>query len=146
MGDTGSLFIGFMIGIAIIVSMNLNGQYGGAIFDYPIQSKLAVMLGFFFLPLADTLRVFITRIRKGKSPLYPDKTHIHHFLLRIKGYSHAKCAIVLFLFQIFVSTLILALSLWLDDTWLALVIFLLWVIYVFALKLFVNKHIERTKK
>ena len=145
MGDTGSLFIGFMMGIAIIATMNLSGQYGGDILGLPIQSKLAVILSFFFLPLADTLRVFITRIKKGKSPFYPDKTHIHHFLLRIKHFSHAKCAIILFCLQIFVSSLVLGTSLFLTDTWMALVLLLLWILYVLFVRLLVKKNINNSK-
>ena len=40
------------------------------------------------------LCVFTTRILKGKSPFYPDKTHIHHLLLDL-GFSHLQGTAVL---------------------------------------------------
>jgi len=46
------------------------------------------------IPLYDTLRVFTTRILKGKSPFYPDKTHIHHLLLDL-GFSHLQGTAIL---------------------------------------------------
>ncbi|MDR1725627.1 MAG: undecaprenyl/decaprenyl-phosphate alpha-N-acetylglucosaminyl 1-phosphate transferase [Bacteroidales bacterium] len=146
MGDTGSLFIGFMIGISIIVCMNLNTKYNAEIFDYHIKSNLCVILCLFFLPLADTLRVFILRVRKGKSPLYPDKTHIHHLLLRVKGLSHMQCAITTFFIEIITIIIMSFLSFFLNDNWLAIVIFIYWLIYVFGLKFFVKENIKHNNK
>jgi UDP-GlcNAc:undecaprenyl-phosphate/decaprenyl-phosphate GlcNAc-1-phosphate transferase len=47
----------------------------------------------FIVPIYDTARIFIKRARKGRSPLAPDKSHVHHFLLRI-GFSHDKIALI----------------------------------------------------
>jgi hypothetical protein len=65
--------------------------------EYPhllIQSVPAVAIGILILPLFDTLRVFTTRMLKGKSPFYPDKTHIHHLLLDC-GLSHMQSTFTL---------------------------------------------------
>lgn len=40
------------------------------------------------VPVFDILRVMTTRILKRKSPFHPDKTHLHHMLIRL-GCSHA---------------------------------------------------------
>jgi UDP-N-acetylmuramyl pentapeptide phosphotransferase/UDP-N-acetylglucosamine-1-phosphate transferase len=40
------------------------------------------------IPVFDTLRVFGTRIWRGKSPFIADRTHIHH-LLTNNGISHS---------------------------------------------------------
>jgi UDP-N-acetylmuramyl pentapeptide phosphotransferase/UDP-N-acetylglucosamine-1-phosphate transferase len=39
------------------------------------------------VPVFDTLRVMTVRILRGKSPLSPDKTHLHHLFIEL-GYSH----------------------------------------------------------
>jgi UDP-N-acetylmuramyl pentapeptide phosphotransferase/UDP-N-acetylglucosamine-1-phosphate transferase len=138
MGDTGSLLIGYMIAIAIVVAMNLNGKYGSQIFGIKVESNLAVILSLFFLPLADTLRVFILRVKKGKSPLYPDKTHIHHLLLRA-GHSHQSCTIITFSIQVIISLVIIALALVFNDNLLTPIVILLWVLYVIVVKRYSTK-------
>lgn len=67
MGDSGSLFLGFIIAVVAILSLE---------YIHPVA-----VLYLAALPLMDTLIVMVRRIRKGKSPFIPDKTHIHHILL-----------------------------------------------------------------
>jgi UDP-GlcNAc:undecaprenyl-phosphate GlcNAc-1-phosphate transferase len=33
------------------------------------------------LPVIDTLRLIFSRLKQGRSPLSPDRTHLHHLLL-----------------------------------------------------------------
>ena len=40
------------------------------------------------MPLFDTLRVFISRMLRKQSPFSPDKTHIHHLIMRM-GFKHS---------------------------------------------------------
>jgi UDP-GlcNAc:undecaprenyl-phosphate/decaprenyl-phosphate GlcNAc-1-phosphate transferase len=68
MGDTGSLVCGFIISILAIQFVEMRAV--------PAAPSLAV--GILFLPLFDTIRVFLIRIFNGKSPFSPDKNHIHH--------------------------------------------------------------------
>jgi UDP-GlcNAc:undecaprenyl-phosphate/decaprenyl-phosphate GlcNAc-1-phosphate transferase len=49
--------------------------------------------------LIDTLRVFVLRTLKGKSPFSADKNHIHHKLLSL-GMSHKQVTLVLYLYSI----------------------------------------------
>jgi UDP-N-acetylmuramyl pentapeptide phosphotransferase/UDP-N-acetylglucosamine-1-phosphate transferase len=59
---------------------------------HPVLSHAPVfVLGIVFIPVFDTLRVFATRIWKGRSPFDADKTHIHH-LLTNQGFSHGFAA------------------------------------------------------
>ena len=37
----------------------------------------------FFLPMVDTLSIYIYRVVKGGSPFTPDRLHLHHMLLKI---------------------------------------------------------------
>lgn len=84
MGDTGSLLLGFVIAVLSIRLMQLNaGPKPGFLPHAPVFA-----LGIVLIPVFDTLRVFGLRMRKGKSPFSPDKTHIHH-LLTNNGWSHS---------------------------------------------------------
>lgn len=92
MGDTGSLFIGFFLSIAAIAFIDINSRLENSEFAFggSIGTALAVLI----IPLADTLRVFVKRIARGKSPMHPDRTHTHHILLRL-GCNHAQATGIL---------------------------------------------------
>jgi hypothetical protein len=53
------------------------------------------------IPVFDTLRVFGTRIWKGRSPFSADKTHIHH-LITNKGFTHGFAARIICVFHGFI--------------------------------------------
>lgn len=93
MGDTGSLLVGLVSSMLAIKFMEINSDLvvGNS---YIISSAPAVTIGILIIPLYDTIRVFSTRILRGRSPFYPDKTHIHHLLLDL-GYSHLQGTIIL---------------------------------------------------
>ncbi len=94
MGDTGAYIIGFIIAILSIQFIELN-KFDTNLNPEPfIKSSPAVGIGFLFVPLFDTLRAFILRISQGKSPLFADRQHIHHFLLD-RGWSHTKIALLM---------------------------------------------------
>lgn len=92
MGDTGAYIIGFIIAILTIQFIEFNKFASITNPDPFIKSSPAVGIGFLFVPLFDTLRAFILRISQGKSPLFADRQHIHHFLLD-RGWSHARIAL-----------------------------------------------------
>ena len=84
MGDTGSLVLGFAVAVLCIRFMQLgNNSLNTIIAHAPVFT-----LGLVMIPVFDTLRVFGTRIWKGKSPFVADRTHIHH-LLTDSGISHS---------------------------------------------------------
>lgn len=81
MGDTGSLVIGFALSFLAIHTLSLNTVEG---FNaYFTGSAAPLVISFLALPLYDTLRVFMRRIKKGESPFTPDSDHIHHALLKM---------------------------------------------------------------
>jgi UDP-GlcNAc:undecaprenyl-phosphate/decaprenyl-phosphate GlcNAc-1-phosphate transferase len=84
LGDTGSLVLGFSIAVLAIRLMQVNTL--AALPHTPL-----FILGIVFIPVFDTMRVFASRIWKGKSPFVADKTHIHH-LLTNAGFSHVFAA------------------------------------------------------
>ena len=84
MGDTGSLVLGFVVSVLCIRLIQVNESGVGLVLPHaPV-----FVLGIVMIPVFDTLRVFATRIWKGKSPFEADKTHIHH-LLTNQGFTHA---------------------------------------------------------
>ena len=85
MGDSGSLFLGFLISVVAIVSLK---------YIHPVSALYIVAL-----PILDTLVVMVRRIRKKQSPFAPDKTHIHHILLQFFGKNVKKTVFFLVLLQ-----------------------------------------------
>lgn len=94
MGDTGSMMIGLISAILVIEFIEIHAEIQGS--PYAFKSVPAVAVGILILPLFDTLRVFILRVFKRKSPLSPDRSHIHHLLLD-SGLTHMQATTVLVL-------------------------------------------------
>ncbi len=91
MGDTGSLIVGMSASILSISFIENNKVWHDELF---IESVPAVAVGILIIPLFDTLRVFILRAMRGKSPFHPDRTHVHHLLIDI-GFTHLQATAVL---------------------------------------------------
>ena len=94
MGDTGSLLLGLVCSILAIQFIELHNHL--ALSPYTFQSAPAVAIAILILPLFDTLRVFILRVMRGRSPFQPDRRHIHHVLIDM-GLSHMQATGLLFL-------------------------------------------------
>lgn len=77
LGDAGSMILGTIVS-ALIINI-LSGKFSmpevNAWCDFNFA---AFALAVISIPVADTLRVMFLRIIKGKSPMSPDKTHLHH--------------------------------------------------------------------
>lgn len=88
MGDTGALLIGLLLSYYSIEFLNYNSALPeGHILKY--QSSLGTLLCILIIPVFDTSRVVIFRLRKGLSPFKADKNHIHHQFLKL-GFNHSK--------------------------------------------------------
>ena len=107
MGDTGSLMLGFVIAVLCVQLMKIN-----SIHPTPVVPNIYVFtLGIVMIPVFDTLRVFGTRIWKGRSPFSADKTHIHH-LITNKRFTHAFAAMVICVFHGFILILVYWMKNW----------------------------------
>ena len=87
MGDTGSMFLGFMLFICTLVFINTESIYLSNV----IPSKSLLVLGplsIFAIPIIDTISIYTYRIRIGKSPFAADNFHIHHMVIRLFNTSH----------------------------------------------------------
>ncbi len=93
MGDTGAMVIGMLLAIMAIHFMNVNDALPDL---HPVKfsATIASAAAFIIVPLSDTLRIIILRLSKGKSPFSPDKSHIHHAIMRL-GITHSKTAMIL---------------------------------------------------
>ncbi len=91
MGDTGSLTIGFIIAYLILKFNQVNLSLPP---EYMLKSAPAISIAIVFVPLFDTIKVFILRMAKGKHPFSPDKQHAHHILLCL-GLTHAQTSLYL---------------------------------------------------
>ncbi len=85
MGDTGSTFLGFTLGITSVMGL-LKGYTVATIF-------IAVLvLG---LPIFDTSFAILRRLLTGKPIMAPDRGHLHHRLVD-KGYTHKQAVVTLY--------------------------------------------------
>ncbi|RUL54168.1 MULTISPECIES: glycosyltransferase family 4 protein [Lysinibacillus] len=84
MGDTGALFLGFMIAV-----MSLLGFKGVTVFSFIIP---VIMLG---VPISDTFFAIVRRLRNKQKWSDPDKSHLHHRLIDI-GFSHRQTVLIIY--------------------------------------------------
>lgn len=99
MGDTGALMIGLLISYLTIQFIKTNHQLSDHI-TYKFTSSVATAICVIVIPVFDTLRVIILRLRKFQSPFKADRNHIHHQFLNL-GFSHAKSVLSISLISIF---------------------------------------------
>ncbi|WP_061810714.1 glycosyltransferase family 4 protein [Rossellomorea vietnamensis] len=84
MGDTGALFLGYMISVLALLGFK----------NITVVSLIipVIILG---VPISDTFYAIIRRF-VNKQPLSaPDKSHLHHCLLRM-GYSHKQTVLIIY--------------------------------------------------
>jgi UDP-GlcNAc:undecaprenyl-phosphate GlcNAc-1-phosphate transferase len=88
MGDTGSLFIGFLLA-AVGIKLRFPQNVSFVTWMIPV-----LVLG---LPIFDTTLVFISRLRRRLNPLTtPGKDHISHRLVH-QGFTHREAVLMLYL-------------------------------------------------
>ena len=85
LGDTGSMFLGFVLALASVHSSQKS---------YTLFSMVAAMM-VMGLPIFDLSMAVLRRFLSGKSLFSPDQHHIHHLLLR-KGFSQKQSIYVYF--------------------------------------------------
>jgi len=78
MGDSGSLVFGLIISAVGINFIREAGDNGSRL----TSEFIALVTGTCMIPVLDAVRVFYTRIKKGKSPFHADRTHLHHLLTK----------------------------------------------------------------
>ncbi|MEA1927826.1 MAG: MraY family glycosyltransferase [Candidatus Auribacterota bacterium] len=89
LGDTGSLFLGFVLAAVSIQSS----------FKTTAGIALVLPLIALLLPITDTIIAFFRRIIGGKNPFQGDQRHLHYRLLSL-GYSQEQTVRMLYLLTI----------------------------------------------
>ena len=142
MGDSGSLLLGFMMSWFVFYFIKLNSTPAVLPSILVIPAAPAVAFCVLFVPLFDTMRVMITRIKKKTSPFKPDKNHIHHLLLRT-GLKHRQVTFVILLVSVLFILLAIVGREWYNEI-LLLVAFLLSTILMFILWTILAKKSQKT--
>lgn len=73
MGDSGSLFLGFMIAVIALLG-----------FKVTTLTSFVIPITILAIPIFDTVLAIFRRLLKGESIGTPDKEHFHHQLLKMK--------------------------------------------------------------
>ncbi|MDP4724123.1 MAG: undecaprenyl/decaprenyl-phosphate alpha-N-acetylglucosaminyl 1-phosphate transferase [Crocinitomicaceae bacterium] len=92
LGDTGSLMLGFFFVLCVI---ELLAQAEPSPYQIPAQNFPYVLIALLFIPVLDSLRVFVVRIKEGRSPFSADRNHVHHVVMDYYDWSHVKTSMVL---------------------------------------------------
>ena len=132
MGDTGSLFLGFMISVIALLG------YKVATF-----TSLVVPIVILAIPILDTLLAILRRAIKGQNIGVADKEHLHHQLLKMK-YSPVKSILIIY----FIDILFAAVSIFycLGDNQVAIAIYIVLMILLLFVVLKTDVLFDHGKK
>ena len=93
MGDSGSLLLGYLLTAFVFHFCEVNAYH-----EIPewlhMNAAPSVAICVLTIPIFDTIRVSLTRLKQHRSPFQPDKNHIHHLLLKT-GLNHIQTTCVL---------------------------------------------------
>jgi UDP-GlcNAc:undecaprenyl-phosphate GlcNAc-1-phosphate transferase len=101
LGDAGSVTLGFLLTAALVAL-----SQGPAALIAPVTALWLVAV-----PLMDMLATMLRRVRQGKSPLHPDRLHLHYSLLDA-GLSPRQVLVLLLAYALGCAMLGLALEAW----------------------------------
>lgn len=141
MGDAGSLFFGFIIVLSGIKLIESSANFQGS--TYFFTTVLSVLA----LPIMDSLRVYLLRINKGKSPFKADRTHLHHLFLD-SGYSPGKSAFFIITLTIISISIVVFTSNKADINWLliSMICGFLLMISILRYAAYIREWTEKIKK
>lgn len=95
MGDSGSLSLGFILGV-LLVKFTMNNM---SVMPYR-KDSLLVAITLMIIPTFDVVRVILVRIYHHKPMFVADKNHIHHKLMRA-GFSQHKALVIILSLAVF---------------------------------------------
>ena len=113
MGDAGAMLLGFVIAVLAVKYSQGPDAY----------LKPITILYFVAVPVMDVIVTMIRRVRHGRSPFFPDKTHVHHIFLKA-GYSQREALLFILGVQFVVASIGYALNGFDGLEWLSFVGFL----------------------
>ncbi len=110
MGDAGSMFVGAAAAVLAFAFVEGNRQLPET-HEWHISTGPALATAVLFVPLSDAVRVFVLRLKQGRSPFFADTSHVHHILLR-KGWTPSQISVGLVLFSAMVTS-----TVWFFQAW-----------------------------
>jgi UDP-GlcNAc:undecaprenyl-phosphate/decaprenyl-phosphate GlcNAc-1-phosphate transferase len=121
MGDTGALFLGYIISVLALLG-----------FKNVTMISLIIPLIILGVPISDTFFAIVRR-KVNKQPLSaPDKSHLHHCLLRM-GYTHRQTVLIIYAIAAMFGLAALIFSM--STVWGALIVV---AVLIIAIELFVE--------
>ncbi len=132
MGDTGSMFLGFMISIIALLG-----------YKVATITSLIIPILLLFIPIFDTLISIFRRILKKESIGTPDMNHMHHQLLKMTS-SQTKTVLIIYLVNIIFSAISILYVL--GDNTLAIFLYIIAMIFFLFLILKTNILYEHKNK
>ncbi len=99
MGDSGSLIIGLVVSVLAIKLIEYDTNKLPA--ELLFISKPIFVMAVIVYPMMDTLRIFIYRTFRGRSPFSADRNHIHHKLIDL-GLSHRASVAIIYSYTVFI--------------------------------------------
>lgn len=145
MGDTGSMIVGYIIGIMTMRFMAMEREQLRMVGILPVN-KVILILGLVFVPFVDTLRVFVLRVMKGVSPFKPDRNHIHHVMIDFMGLTHASASLILAVMNTFAFFMLYYLDKFVSPIILAITFILMVAVSAIVLFLFNRSYKVRKNK
>lgn len=85
LGDGGSMMLGFVVGALCLYASSAFGEHGMT----PVTAPWIVAV-----PLVDMFASILRRMLRGRTPMTPDRHHVHHLLLAL-GLSNAGTVLTL---------------------------------------------------
>lgn len=89
MGDSGSLFLGFVLAVLPLLGLNGRSPQNGAVF------AVVPTLSILYLPITDTILAIVRRRARGLPVHAADREHIHHRLID-RGFTGRKLLAVIY--------------------------------------------------
>lgn len=135
MGDTGSLFLGYVIAYMAIKYQMSNS----AIFNYR-DNSLLISWTLVFIPCIDVVRVALFRLKNGKGMFEADKTHIHHLVMQAGAGMHTALVCILLLFVCFCLINWSLYTFQMQITWIILTDIVVYSLFVVAISMLSSKN------
>ncbi|MBO9496931.1 undecaprenyl-phosphate alpha-N-acetylglucosaminyl 1-phosphate transferase [Thalassotalea sp. G20_0] len=123
MGDAGSMMIGFTLIMMICYCTQATATRG---------PRFEAVTGLYFLglPLIDMVSTVLRRMKKGKNPFKPDRTHAHHIFM-LAGFSPRQTLVIMLCIAALINGMGILLNELQAPAWLQFGLFILLFVFYF---------------
>lgn len=144
-GDAGTMMMGVLLTWFALSVIHRNTTAVFRINGNEVN-MITMALAILSVPVFDTVRVMVWRIRHGKNPFHPDKTHLHHVFISM-GVSHSITALTeITLNLLMVGIAVLAVYLGANKDWQLYIVIIAGVVLICGLYFFLRLQLARHTK